>query len=180
VVAKREHLRFSENRYDWLGSGVYFWENSPERALEWADLLKGRRKVKRPAVVGAVIDLGRCLNLLDRQHLKAVRQAYEQLAAASGAAGVPLPRNKPLKGSRDLLLRDLDCAAINTLHSLTAEARLPDYDTVRAAFVEGEPLYENSGFFERNHIQVCVRNLACIKGYFFPFDEPGLTSVYPT
>jgi hypothetical protein len=32
----------SENAHDWLGHGVYFWEHSPERALDWA-----RRKVAR-------------------------------------------------------------------------------------------------------------------------------------
>jgi hypothetical protein len=26
----------SENTYDWLGSGIYFWEANPDRALEWA------------------------------------------------------------------------------------------------------------------------------------------------
>ena len=26
----------SQNNYDWLGSGVYFWEFGPERALQWA------------------------------------------------------------------------------------------------------------------------------------------------
>ena len=26
----------SENRWDWLGKGIYFWEHSPERALRWA------------------------------------------------------------------------------------------------------------------------------------------------
>ncbi|WP_276752329.1 hypothetical protein [Treponema succinifaciens] len=26
-------LNYSENSYDWLGKGMYFWENDPERAL---------------------------------------------------------------------------------------------------------------------------------------------------
>jgi hypothetical protein len=34
VVAKGKILRESHNNYDWLGHGVYFWENSSERALE--------------------------------------------------------------------------------------------------------------------------------------------------
>ena len=28
------HLQPSENDYDWLGSGIYFWEDNPRRALE--------------------------------------------------------------------------------------------------------------------------------------------------
>ena len=31
-----EHLWASEKEYDWLGQGVYFWENSQRRAEAWA------------------------------------------------------------------------------------------------------------------------------------------------
>jgi hypothetical protein len=42
------------------------------------------------------------------------------------------------------------------------------YDTVRCAFPEGEEAYPDSFISSRLHIQVCVRNLACIKGFFLP------------
>ena len=29
-------FRASDNDYDWLGSGVYFWESNPQRALSFA------------------------------------------------------------------------------------------------------------------------------------------------
>jgi len=56
-----------ENSYDWLGPGVYFWENDPIRALQWACLPE--RKIERPTLVGAVIDLGRCLDLTTQEGL---------------------------------------------------------------------------------------------------------------
>lgn len=177
AVTGKQHLKFSANKYDWLGSGIYFWENSPERALEWAKLLKDRKKLRRPAVVGAVIDLGNCLNLLDRQYLKVVRAAYENLAEASRKAGTPLPRNEPLRTSRDLLLRNLDCATINAVHKRREESGLAPYDTVRAAFMEGAPLYESSGFSEYSHIQICLRSLHCIKGYFLPLEDASTTKI---
>jgi len=34
------HLDASANAWDWLGSGIYFWENDPKRALEFAKLKK--------------------------------------------------------------------------------------------------------------------------------------------
>ena len=47
VIIKGQHLKNSNNNYDWLGHGIYFWENSYVRALDWAkkyivvqDLLK--------------------------------------------------------------------------------------------------------------------------------------------
>jgi hypothetical protein len=42
------------------------------------------------------------------------------------------------------------------------------YDTLRGAFMEGEPIYPDAGFHSKNHIQICVRNSACIKGFFLP------------
>ena len=42
---------------------------------------------------------------------------------------------------------------------------------MRAAFIEGAPLYESSGFSEYNHIQICVRSIRCIKGYFLPLED---------
>ena len=40
ILAGKEHLKASENDYDWLGTGIYFWENSAQRALEWARLVR--------------------------------------------------------------------------------------------------------------------------------------------
>lgn len=69
VIIGEENLIPSNNLWDWLGNGIYFWENSPVRALEFAiDLSKHPERTKhpieRPAVIGAVINLGYCLNLL--------------------------------------------------------------------------------------------------------------------
>lgn len=37
VLYQHEALLASRNSYDWLGNGVYFWENSLARAKEWAE-----------------------------------------------------------------------------------------------------------------------------------------------
>ena len=50
---------------------------------------------------------------------------------------------------------------------------------MRGVFWEGEDLYENAGFKEKNHIQICVRNSNCIKGFFIPREaDDGLESGY--
>ena len=61
VIHQNQALKASENTYDWLGHGIYFWEQNLKRAKDWAR----RRYGKEAAVVGAVIDLGNCLNLTD-------------------------------------------------------------------------------------------------------------------
>jgi ribulose-5-phosphate 4-epimerase/fuculose-1-phosphate aldolase len=30
------YIKASKESFDWLGHGMYFWENNPERALLWA------------------------------------------------------------------------------------------------------------------------------------------------
>ena len=42
-----------------------------------------------------------------------------------------------------------------------------EFDSVRGVFFEGDDLYENAGFKEKNHIQI-AKNPNCIKGYFIP------------
>jgi hypothetical protein len=72
-----------------------------------------------------------------------------------------------------LVDRKLDCAVVNLLHQSREDAGKPPFDTVRAAFFEGGPLYPNAGFAARNHIQVCVRSHRSVLGYFRPLDEEG-------
>jgi hypothetical protein len=72
-----------------------------------------------------------------------------------------------------LLLRYLDCAVVEMLHTIQAEDGLASFQTVRGAFLEGSPIYPGAGVRERNHIQICVRELRCIKGYFRVLREPG-------
>ena len=125
VVEGKENLLASTNDYDWLGNGVYFWENNEERALEWAIEMSKRKnsRIKNPAVIGAIIDLG-----------------YQMT------------------------------------HKFNQEANKRAYDSVRGVFWEGKPLYPNAGFAEKNHIQICVCNPNCIKGYFLP---RGINVDYP-
>lgn len=175
VFSGQEFLRYSHNDYDWLGDGIYFWEHNARRAFDFATevsarLLHRRKKTTKPAVVGAIIDLGFCLNLLDSTYIELVSTAYEQLVRSSIESGIDLPRNT---GGGDLLKRNLDCAVLRTLHQARMEAGKHPFDTVRAAFIEGERLYENAGFSRKNHIQICVRDPRCIKGYFRPLDEMG-------
>lgn len=78
-----------------------------------------------------------------------------------------MPINRTVSEGGDLLLRDLDCAVINNLHRAMKVKKQP-FDSVRAAFWEGEDAYPGACFRELSHIQICVRNPNCIKGYFDP------------
>jgi hypothetical protein len=153
----------SENPYDWLGHGVYFWEANPKRGLDFAEELKaaGRGGIVKPAVVGAVIDLGRCLDLTSKGGIDAVEAAHRSFVDLVTQANADLPEN-----NEDGLRRNLDCAVINHLIQLAEEAGETETDTVRGVFIEGKPLYETAGFYRKTHVQIAVRNSSCIKGVF--------------
>lgn len=171
VSTKGEILKSSENNYDWLGHGIYFWENNHMRALSFAKDLKdnppkGKENlIKEPAVLGAIIDLGHCLDLMDSKYLDVLKVSYDYLCESSKKHKLELPKN-----NKDLLVRYLDCAVIETAHELNIKLGKTDYDSVRGVFFEGNDLYENAGFKEKNHIQIAIRNQECIKGFFIPRD----------
>ncbi len=104
VVAGEEKLLASTNDYDWLGNGIYFWENNEARALQWAEELVKRKSssVKTPAVIGAIIDLGYCLDLTDSLCLEELKKGYEALVAMCNETGMPMPQNMNLGNSTDL------------------------------------------------------------------------------
>lgn len=175
VLYKHEPLLPSINSYDWLGNGIYFWENSFPRAQEWAIAYCERNHKKhpnggkkKPAVIGAVIALGHCLNLADYGNSEVLKNGYEILSYELALLGKELPVNRNVRDNSDLLLRELDCAVIQRIHQYNRETHKKSYDSVRGVFVEGDPVYPEAGIREKSHVQLCIVNPNCIKGYFSP------------
>ena len=160
-LLRNQPFALSQNVWDWLGEGIYFWEANPERGLEFAAEVAKRNgsKIAKPAVVGAVIDLGFCLDLTTSRGLQETRNSFLELLKISRDAGKMLPENQP-DGRHNL-----DCAVVNYVHYLR-EGNEPPFDTVRGIFTEMPALYPGSVFGSKNHIQIAVRNPACIKGVF--------------
>jgi hypothetical protein len=169
VITKFRPLAPSNNSYDWLGSGVYFWENSYARALDWAS----ERHSGEAAVIGAAIDLGHCLNLTDYENSEIVHNGYLSLKQYAQKNKLEMPHNKNIKTDEDWLIRDLDCAVINQVHVLNERMGAEPFDSVRGIFTEGKPIYPGAGFRGKTHVQLCVRSPKCIKGYFSPIDAGG-------
>lgn len=172
----------SNRDYDWLGPGAYFWERDPRRALEWAEWKVKTGAYAEAAVVGAVIDLGNCLDLVSRDDVELLRAAHKSFCRVQAKANLPMPRNKNPKGMKnaDRVLRYLDCAVFRHLHQIIDNLSRSDpdfapFDTVRGMFVEGGKVYRGSGLYRKSHVQIAVRNPACIKGIFFPLAVDGAT-----
>lgn len=167
VLLESGRLKKSENDFDWLGTGIYFWEHGPERALEWAQHSK---KVKTPIVLSAIIHLGSCFDLLDTAHTQLLARFYPIYEETCKKVNRSIPQNSPSNNEAkgDLLRRHLDCAVINWVLDLLERRENYHFHTVRCVFSEGIPVYEGSKINLKSHIQIAVRNPSAIIGYFKP------------
>lgn len=142
----------STNTYDWLGEGIYFWEYAPYRALDWAQALCARRGGE-PAVIGVTIRLGRCLNLLDIQHSGGLVQAYSIMEANIGNRKLPVNLRRAHYLDREVIDTYCQNVLLDTNKS---------YQTVRGCYPEGDPVFPGSKILSLTHVQIAVRDPACI------------------
>jgi hypothetical protein len=100
------------------------------------------------------------------------------------SVGQDLPENRDLPHDRhkDKILRELDCAVIEFMHGEILRESQVDiqnktgsqykvFDSTRGVFTEGGPVFAGAGILEKSHIQICIRNPNCIKGFFLPRKE---------
>jgi len=164
-LLRGEPFKKSQNDYDWLGEGIYFWEYGDDRALQFARDQQQRGNVKTPAIVGAILQLGRCFDLMDSRFTDELPYAFDMLQQLHEEQGTAVPENAG--ATPDKLLRRRDCAVLNLyMKGLETEGKV--YDSVRCGFVEGGPAFEGSGIHHRSHVQIAVRNPACVIGIFRP------------
>jgi hypothetical protein len=186
LINNPDTIKVSKQPHDWLGHGMYFWENNQERAKQWAVERQFRKKkdVAEAAVIGAVIQLGYCCDLLDSRFTGLLKNYYPPMEDWYNKMGRQLPVNKDLSSDphKNKLLRILDCTVIEFMHSHIEEqckkdkrekgfSELKIFDSARGVFTEGGPIYEGAEIFEKTHIQICIRNSNCIKGFFLPRRE---------
>lgn len=184
LISRPNEVINSDKPYDWLGHGMYFWENNYTRAQLWADEKKKNGKIKKPSVLGAVIHLGYCCDFLDSKYIRLIQRYYTSFKDLSDILGDELPKNKNVTSdpNNDKLLRELDCAVIEYMHKSILEtwkkemekdrsSATRNFETTRGVFTEGGPAFDGAGIFEKSHIQICVRNPNCIKGFFIPREE---------
>jgi hypothetical protein len=161
LLSGTKSFKPSSNDYGWLGPGVYFWESNPDRAMEFAPEKRRRGyEFRRPFVVGAVLDLGLCLDLTTKSSIENLMDAHRNLLRTFPPNG-PLPVN----GSENWRLR-LNCAVIRCFHQILQTLESNSVDTVRGTFTEGNPIYAGSAFLEKTQVQIAVVNPECIKAVF--------------
>lgn len=145
----------SQNVYDWLGEGIYFWEGSRTRAHEWAV----EQFHEQADVLEAEIDLEGSLNLLENTYHEPLRATFRNLRTVYGSLGWELPKNRKKR-------HDLDCLVINKfvkfMERISGQHGIA-FRSVRGVFEEGRPLYPGSALRSQAHIQIALRDIRCMR-----------------
>jgi hypothetical protein len=147
-------FRVSDNNYDWLGTGIYFFQDAPLRAHQWAT----QQYPSEPAVIRAHLRLENCIDLFDVGWQPLLKAVYNGFAREYQSDGQPLPVQNPDRSKA----HRLDCAFLNYSVEFLAELG-QTVESIRASFVEGERLFPGSAIFDLAHVQIAIRNPALIQ-----------------
>lgn len=160
-------FRPSNNGYDWLGTGVYFWQDAPNHALHWAK----QNHPTEPAVIKSRLRIDNtCLDLLDMSTIENSNfwlDSYNELTEVYRRREQNLPTQNPAIPGK----RRLDCAFFDYLIETFAQKSIrytvsETIGSVRCAFVEGNPIFPGSAMYDRTHVQISIFNLDLIESSF--------------
>jgi len=174
LVAGKTQLRPSSNPYDWLGDGIYFFEGDWRRALKFAvascnrpqDRLT-REPVRSAALVGAILRVGDWLDMSTQKGIEEFARTYRDMISR----GRVVPPNKQANGNdSDWILRRMDRQVFNQIHNNRKTLNMLPYDAVRGPFPQGNPVAPSSSIRSGTHVQIALRNSACVLGYFAPIE----------
>jgi hypothetical protein len=152
-----EGFRPSTNGYDWLGTGVYFWQDAPNHARYWAR----QNYPQEPVVIKSRLRLdSTCIDLLDMPHIDNPNfwaDSYNEFLGMYRRAGRSLPTQNPdIPGKRYL-----DCSFLDYL--INSVFGFDPRGAIRSAFIEGERIFPNSAIFDRSHVQISIIDLSLIE-----------------
>lgn len=148
-------FNISSNDYDWLGTGVYFFQDAPLRAWEWAN----QQHPTNPAVIRSVISLEDSIDLLDIKWFPVINEAYSVFVNEYRITNRPLPQQNPERSKA----HRLDCAFFNYIVEQILNPQAEPIRVIRGVFVEGERIFPNSAVFNRAHVQIAVRDSTLIE-----------------
>jgi hypothetical protein len=167
ILAKLDSFKPSANDGDWLGYGVYFWEDAPVRAKIWA---QHRFPLEPIEVLSASVDLTFSLDLFDVTTHRELRRAYVDFVDFEYRSGLrttqpelrvevgraftsddrtsnPLLR-KPVHNYRDRAFIDWYISVL--------KARKYNVTSVRGVFLSGHAVCRDSYLFDWSHSQISV------------------------
>ncbi|MCE7030920.1 hypothetical protein [Jiella avicenniae] len=149
---------FQPGRRDasWLGHGIYFFFQAPERARLWGIDSARRRGVSNAVLLKCTIDLSDNINLLEPDYWPLLKNAYNHVPTHLHQIGIEgLFETDPGTPER-IGWNYRDCAAVNALTE-TIERLGIAVGSIMAAFIEGLPASESSWLFDQSSLMICVK-----------------------
>lgn len=157
-IMNRAYPIHNRREVDWLGDGLYFWQDAPHRALWWANRRVAyergeypERGPQSPAVLQVEVDFTNALDFLDRTPAieRLLRAAHRLLASTSPS----MPANAVDRHA-------LDCAVINVAVERQAMETGILHHCVRGIFISENPspYYPGSALLKEAHVQFSVRS----------------------
>jgi hypothetical protein len=147
AVILRDGFLPSDNDYDCLGDGVYFFEDGLAQAGAWAT----RAHPSEPAVIQADVRLEDCMDLKDGVGwVPLLAQAHDEVLRVSRQHSLPLPRQSSSTHRLDRVIVEVTVAIL--------EREGTPIRAVRGVFAEGPPAFPGSFLSEGSHVQVAVRD----------------------
>jgi hypothetical protein len=152
----------------WLGHGAYFFQDGPERALNWAKALAVRMRVKPVPVVcearvlKAAIDLSNSIDWFDMAHLDQIAtlstlwQQGRQFQQHPFSTNFMNPRPEKLGWNFD----DHEFWEFVQLSYTNSKI---DFDSIRMPFAEGTPIHRTSWIFDESSAIINIKNRSAIK-----------------
>jgi hypothetical protein len=136
----QEGFELSRGDHQFLGLGVYFFKKSQWHAEDWA---RRQRNFDTVAILQAMVEIGKCLDLDRPKHRSLVEKTYRKLEQEGYGEAT-------------------DAVVINFLASEICEI-----DTVMATYVQPdyERVYTGSRFYDYVQNLLCVRNRGNILEY---------------
>ena len=144
----------SENPYDWLGGGVYFFQDAPHAAHDYAKKYC-REHGGEPAVLRSQIRLASCADLFDTELNDIFGAIYEKYSQVNESIPVNRGGYRPL----DRTVMDYACLILKEDYNARVQC-------VRAIFIEvdeEERLFPGSLIYRTSHVQIAVRDTTLIK-----------------
>ena len=145
LIAGQPYMTPSFDINNWLGEGLYFWENNPNKAEKWQlEKCKG-------AILECDIDTQNLLNLLE--DTDSSDSFFKRAKTLSQQYDTKYSNNR---SSQNFLL---DCKIFNEYKKEFKD----QFSGVRMAFYLGESVSKDGNIYTGQHIQICIWDISAIK-----------------
>lgn len=153
----------SNNWYDWLGTGTYFYQDAIGFTRRWATHERAEGPIANPAIFAADIEYDGFLDLVEYGSMARLQEFYKQLeTTATEAFGKAKAGERARSAKWRPRPHPLDCHVINeAVNALRMGGE--NVRAVRGVFYDGDPLHPTSDLYDRQHIQIAVLDPTLIK-----------------